>query len=194
MVQQSIASACADIVVPLSSSVTAAEIVRNFSEIRQQAFGAPVIVTHHGKDTHVLCSAALFRALTRRREALDDDAVALQLVQLAAWIDQGLILADTEGRVLHANPALLCLFPYDPARLIGRPLFEAIPELAGSIAEPYLRRAIGARETRLFEMPSPFRTDAWLQCRHAPVGDGTVLLFRDISSEIRDTNSTRISA
>lgn len=194
MVQQSIASACADIVVPLSSSVTAAEIVRNFSEIRQQAFGAPVIVTHHGKDTHVLCSAALFRALTRRREALDDDAVALQLVQLAAWIDQGLILADAEGRVLHANPALLCLFPYDPARLIGRPLFEAIPELAGSIAEPYLRRAIGARETRLFEMPSPFRTDAWLQCRHAPVGDGTVLLFRDISSEIRDTNSTRISA
>jgi PAS domain S-box-containing protein len=194
MVQQSIASACADIVVPLSSSVTAAEIVRNFSEIRQQAFGAPVIVTHHGKDTHVLCSAALFRALTRRREALDDDAVALQLVQLAAWIDQGLILTDAEGRVLHANPALLCLFPYDPARLIGRPLFEAIPELAGSIAEPYLRRAIGARETRLFEMPSPFRTDAWLQCRHAPVGDGTVLLFRDISSEIRDTNSTRISA
>lgn len=194
MVQQSTASAYPEVVAPLPSTVTAAEIVRNFSEVRQQAFGAPVIVTHHGKDTHVLCSAALFRALTRRREALDDDAVALQLVQLAAWIDQGLILIDGEARILHANPALLCLFPYDPARLIGRTLFEAIPELAGSMAEPYLRRAIGARETRLFEMPSPFRTEAWLQCRHAPVGDGTVLLFRDISAEMRGADSAKIPA
>ncbi len=194
MVQQSAASARADIATPLSGSVTAAEIVRNFSEIRQQAFGAPVVVTHHGKDTHVLCSAALFRALTRRREALDEERIALQLVQLATWIDQGLILTDADGRILHANPTLLCLFPYDPARLIGRDLFEAIPESAGSMAAPHLRRAIGARDTRLFEMPSPFRAEAWLQCRHAPVGDGTALLFRDISPEMRGCDSTKIPA
>jgi len=196
MIQRSTAFSplSADIVVPPSSTVAAAEIVRNFSEVRQQALGAPVVVTHHGKDTHVLCSAALFRTLTRRREAIGDDAVALQLVQLAAWIDQGLILIDPDARILHANPALLCLFPYDPARLIGRVLFEAIPEFAGSIAEPYLRRAIGSRETRLFEMPSPFRHDAWLQCRHAPVGDGTALLFRDIAPEMCSANSTQSGA
>ncbi|HVI97787.1 MAG TPA: PAS domain-containing protein [Sphingomonas sp.] len=174
----------ADPIAP-AGAVTAAEIVRNFSAVRQRALGGPVMVTHHGKETHVLCSATLFRALLRRRDAVGEDMVALQIVQLAAWLDQGLILIDADERVVHANPALVCLFPYDPARLAGRRLFDAIPELAGTLAESYLRRGAATRDVRLFEMPSPFRKHAWLQCRQAPVGDGTALLLRDIGPEMR---------
>ncbi|WP_170151072.1 PAS domain-containing protein [Hephaestia caeni] len=174
-----------DPVAPSSGAVTAAEIVRNFSAVRQRALGGPVMVTHHGKESHVLCSAALFRSLLRQRDAIGDGAIALQIVQLAAWIDQGLILIDADERIVHANPALVFLFPYDPARLTGRRLFDAIPELAGTLAESYLRHAAASRDVRLFEMPSPFRKDAWLQCRRAPVGDGIALLLRDIGPDMR---------
>src|SRR3546814_13088080 len=34
-------------------------------------------------------------------------------------------------------------------------------------SESYLRHAAASRDVRLFEMPSPFRKDAWLQCRQA---------------------------
>src|SRR3546814_16820527 len=77
-----------DPVAPTSGAVTAAEIARNFSAVRQRALGGPVMVTHHGKESHVLCSAALFRSLLRQRDAIGDGAIALQIVQLAAWIDQ----------------------------------------------------------------------------------------------------------
>src|SRR3546814_15175239 len=67
----------------------------------------------------------------------------------------------------------------------GRRLFDAIPELAGTLAESYLRHAAASRDVRLFEMPSPFRKDAWLQCRRPPVGDGVALLLRDIGPDMR---------
>src|SRR3546814_14314763 len=107
------------------------------------------MVTHHGKESHVLCSAALFRSLLRQRDAIGDGAIALQIVQLAAWIDQGLILIDADERIVHANPALVFLFPYAPARLTGRRLFYAIPEIAGTLAEPYLRPAHSSAERRV---------------------------------------------
>lgn len=166
-------------------SVTAAELVRNFAAIRQRASGAPVFVTNHGKQSHVLCSIEQFCALAERSGDGGGARVALDVAQLAAWIDQGLILIDAGGRILHANAALLALAPYDPSAIVGRDIFEAMPEWAGTLAEAYLRRAIGARETALFEMASPFHPGMWLQCRLAPVGDRLALLLRDVSREVR---------
>ena len=167
------------------SSVTAAELVRNFAAVRQHAIAAPMMITNHGKQSHVLCSIEQYRALAERPARHGEGRVPLDVAQLAAWIDQGLILIDAAGRVLHANAALLALAPYDPTRLIGRDIFEAMPEWAGTLAEAYLRRAIGTRETALFEMASPFHAQAWLQCRLAPVGDRLALLVRDVSREVR---------
>lgn len=170
---------------PAVPSVTAAELVRNFAAVRQHASAAPMMITNHGKQSHVLCSIEHYRALAERPARRGEGQVPLDVAQLAAWIDQGLILIDAAGRILHANAALLALAPYDPARIIGRDIFEAMPEWTGTLAEAYLRRAIGARETALFEMASPFHPQAWLQCRLAPVGDRFALLVRDISREVR---------
>lgn len=165
--------------------VTAAELVRNFAAIRHRAMSAPVVVTNHGKQSHVLCSAEQFEMLSRRSSA-GEGPVALELAQLAAWIDQGLILIDEIGRILHANAALLAIAPHHSARIVGRPVLDAMPEWCGTLAEAYLRRAIGSRETALFEMASPFVNGAWLQCRLAPVGGGFALLIRDATREIRE--------
>ena len=134
-------------------------------------------------------SCARSSALAERPGRGGDGRVPLDVAQLAAWIDQGLILIDGSGRILHANPALLALAPYDPTRLIGRDIFEAMPEWRGTLAEAYLRRAIGARETALFEMASPFQNERWLQCRIAPVGERLALLVRDVSREVRGVRS-----
>jgi PAS domain-containing protein len=130
-----------------------------------------------------LCAIDQFRTLSCRDGG--EGGIAIDLAQLAAWIDQGLILIDAAGRILHANAALLALAPCDPARIIGRDIFEAMPEWAGTLAEAYLRRAIGARATALFELASPFLAGAWLQCRIAPVGNRIALLLRDVSREVR---------
>ena len=174
---------------PAAPIVTAAELVRNFAAVRQRASSAPVVITNHGKQSHVLCSTEQFESLALRQGGAGGGAVALNLAQLAAWIDQGLILVDAIGRILHANAALLATVPYDPARIVGKPVFDAIPEWSGTLAEAYLRRAIGSRETALFEMASPFAEGAWLQCRLAPVGDGFAMLIRDVTREIRETRA-----
>src|SRR3546814_7916256 len=123
--------------------------------------------------------------MVRKRETIDEGANEIQIDKQAKWINQGLNLIEDDERIDHANPALVFLFPYEPARLTGRRLFEAIPELAGTLAESYLRHAAASRDVRLFEMPSPFRKDAWLQCRRAPVGDGVALLLRAIGPDMR---------
>jgi PAS domain-containing protein len=177
--------------IPPASNVTAAELVRNFSAIRQRSTSMPVFITNHGKPSHVLCSTDQFRALTK--PGLEDGSgVALELAQLAAWIDQGLLLIDRHGYILHSNAALLALVPHDPARLVGRIIFDAMPEFCGTLAEGYLRRMILAREIGLFEMPSPFSPHGWLQCRLAPVGDRFVLLIRDISASMREVRATGV--
>jgi PAS domain-containing protein len=168
-----------------ASRVSAAEVVRNFAAVRRRAALAPVHITSHGRDSHVLCSAEQFRALGSRRESGGDEAVRLDLVQLAAWIDQGLLLIDRSGRILHANGALLAIVRCDPERLAGAPLFETFPEFAGTLAEPYLRRAMTLNEAALFEMPSPFQAGSWLRCRLAPVGEAIAALLRDITPEVR---------
>lgn len=152
---------------PPAPSVTAAELVRNFAAVRQHASAAPMMITNHGKQSHVLCSVEQYRALAERPARRGEGQVPLDVAQLAAWIDQGLILIDAAGRILHANAALLALAPYDPARIIGHDVFEGMPEWSGTLAEAYLRRAIGTRETALFEMASPFHAGRWLQCRLA---------------------------
>jgi PAS domain-containing protein len=168
-----------------TASVTAAELVRNFAAIRQRTSGAPMMITNHGRQSHVLCTIEQYRALAERPGGESEGRVPLAVAQLAAWIDQGTILIDAGGRIVHANAALLALAPYDPTRIIGRDIFEAMPEWAGTLAEAYLRRALGARETASFEMPTPFLADRWLHCRIGPVGDRLALLLRDITREVR---------
>jgi len=173
------------VIAPASPSVTAAEAVRNFAALRQRACGAPVFITHHGRAAHVLCSAEQFRALTGR-PGTGGNAVTLDMAQLAAWIDQGLLLIDPSGRIVHANAALLAAVPHDPLRLVGHGVFDALPELVGTLAEAYLRRALASRDTALFEMASPFHDRAWLRCRLAPIGEGIALLVSDVTREVLD--------
>lgn len=168
-----------------AARVTAAELVRNFAAIRQRACRAPMVITNHGRQSHVLCSLEQYRALAEHPARESEGRVPIDVAQLAAWIDQGLLLIAGGGRILHANAALLALAPYDPAQLIGRDVFEAMPEWRGTLAEAYLRRAIGAGEIALFELASPFQPDRWLQCRIAPVGGRLAFLIRDISREVR---------
>lgn len=170
--------------------VTAAEFVRSFAAIRQRAKTAPVYITNHGKDSHVLCSAEQFRALANRRESAGDEPIALDMVQLSAWIDQGLILIDRAGHVIHINTGLLATARCDPAQVSGRHVFEAFPEFTGTLAEPYLRRAMELHEVALFEMQSPFQHESWLQCRLAPVGGNIALLIRDITQEVHQMRMT----
>jgi hypothetical protein len=96
------------------------------------------------------------------------------------------LLIDAAGRIVHANAALLAAVPHDPLRLVGHGVFDALPELVGTLAEAYLRRALTSRDTALFDMASPFHDRAWLRCRLAPVGEAIALLISDVTRDVLD--------
>lgn len=171
----------------LPDHVAAADFVRNFAAVRDRASATPIFVTHHGRDSHVLCSVEAYHRLAARQGG-GDDPIGLMTAQLAAWIDQGLILIDRAGTILHANAALVAIADCDPARLTDRNVFSAVPALAGSLAEAYLHRALRTHEAALFEMQSPFHAESWLQCRLAPIGDHLAILLRDITRDVHDVH------
>ncbi len=51
-----------------------------------------------------------------------------KLVTVLASITDGVVMTDTEGNIMLANPAVERLFNFKEAKVIGRPLIEAIPD------------------------------------------------------------------
>lgn len=166
--------------------VSAAELVRNFASVRRRANDAPILITNHGKVSHVLCTASKFRSLSAHpAPASGEGEVGLDLAQLSAWVEEAIVLIDRAGRVRHTNAALLAMARSNPAGRAGGPIFDVLPELRQSIARAYIQRALEFGEQARFDMPSPFSEAAWLRCRLAPVGNDIAILLRDITREVQ---------
>ena len=74
-------------------SVPAAELVRNFAHWREVGSREPVMVTHHGRETHVFMGLDRFRTMA----VGDDEAPAPdRTFELAARMHQGLVLCGPD--------------------------------------------------------------------------------------------------
>jgi len=168
-------------------SVSAAELVRNFAECREVAAQHSLPVTHHGRTTHVLLGIDAFNRLNgaERNGAAADPAVMIHA--LADWLEAGLILCD-EGRTIQFANRVAQGVTRAPAQgLVGSPLLDALPQLAGSLIETHLRRTEVGGEIGTADIPSPFSESCWLRIRSFPLGPWNALLFHDITEEVRQT-------
>lgn len=163
-------------------SVAAAELVRNFAHWREVGAREPVLITHHGRRTHVFMAIDRFETLAR---SASPPAVQDRFRELAGRIHQGLILCDHDLRIAFINPVALAMAKRWDRQMEGQILWEALPEFADTLTEAHIRHSLISGETSAADLPSPFRCGSWLHFETFPFADGVALLLRDITADMQ---------
>ncbi|MEO7468478.1 MAG: PAS domain-containing protein [Sphingobium limneticum] len=163
-------------------SVPAAELVRNFAHWREVGSREPVMVTHHGRETHVFMGLDRFRTMAVGH---DEAPAPDRTFELAARMHQGLVLCGPDLAITYVNGVALAMAKRWDRDLEGQSLWNAFPELAGSLTEAHIRHSLSSGEASGADIPSPFRDDVWLHVQTFPFAGGVALLLRDITADMQ---------
>jgi len=163
--------------------VTAAEFVRNFARLREEAQHHPVYISNHGRVSHVLATLADFRRVTATTES-GAAGRQVSLFGLAEWVDDAILVCNAQEEVIYANrvASAICRLDLPPGETL--PLRTALPAMYDTLIEVHFRRTQTTREPSTADLPSPFVPGAWLHMRCFPLRENTVLMVRDITFEV----------
>ncbi len=151
------------------------------------------LVTDPGLEVRVLMRNALpDHAVTPQ---IDTGLVDVQLLEGTHYRERRLRLIleelgeacaalDWEYRFTYANPAAFVLFGLGPDEVLGRPVFELFPSLAGGSPEAAIREAVELGHSAIIEF-GPEALGGWVECRIYPTGSGVSLYLRDIDARRR---------
>lgn len=169
--------------------VSAADFIRGFANWRLQSARKPVVVTHHGKDAHVLISLDDYRRLDGDGAggvASTTNLLQNSLAGLVESIRDGVILIDRGWRIAALNPAASDMVGAAAADLIGGNLASALPGLGGSLLSHRLSRLIDHRERFSGDIPGLLRPRQWLRVDLVPVPTGGAIILRDVSHTMEE--------
>lgn len=169
-----------------SPRVPAAEFIRGFANWRLAAARKPVVVTHHGKDAHVLISLDDYRRLDGSAIAAQADALLRAQAGLLESIRDAVLMIDRQRRILSANPAASDMVEVAAARLIGQDLAVAFPGIARSLLFPHILRMIDHRERFSGDIPGLLHPRQWVRVDLVPLPAGGAIILRDISEALED--------
>ncbi len=97
---------------------------------------------------------------------------------------------DGAWRFVYANRRALEFWGLAADDVIGRVVWERLPQLVGTLNETVLRRARAEQHPISFEAPSPV-TGIWVQVNVAPSLDGVSVYWRDISARVSAEQTLR---
>lgn len=169
--------------------VSAADFIRGFANWRLQSTRKPVVVTHHGKDAHVLISLDDFRRLDDKGAseiAAASNALRDSFATLVESIRDAIIVIDHQWRIAALNPAASDMLGIAAAQSIGEPLAALLPRLDGSLLAHRLNRLLDHRERFAGEIPGVVRPRQWLRVDLIPVALGGAIVLRDVSDTMDD--------
>jgi len=162
--------------------VTAADFVRHFAKYRDDARVDPVVITTHGRGTHVLCALEDYERLNQAPAAsMESDGSANLAYGLADWVEEAIVICDADLRIVFINRVAGSLMRAPGTAQIGMPLLEAFPALEGSLIEMHLRQTLSSGEPSSGDIASPFRPDAWLRLQCFDLGNLVAIKMRDIT-------------
>lgn len=167
--------------------VSAAEFIRGFASWRLHSARRPVVVTHHGKDAHVLISLDDYRRLGGARDAAGETTETRlhdSRLQLLESIRDSLILVDRQRRIVAINPAAVDMLEASAAALVDQPLAAALPAIETSLVFHHILRMIDHRERFSGDLPSLLRPGQWLHIDLIPLPIGGAIVLRDVSDAI----------
>ena len=108
--------------------------------------------------------------------------LAMELLEIEP---EGIILFDSEFRIIYANAAARRISRIEPEHFNTRTHWELYPETVGTFVEDAYRRVQSLRIPE--QLPdfyyAPF--DVWVSARVTPLGDGFAVHYRDITEEHR---------
>lgn len=163
-------------------SVAAAELVRNFAHWREVGAREPVLVTHHGRETHIFMGLERYESLAGSTAPVPG---ADRTRELANRIHQGFILCRPDLVIDHVNPVALAMTKRWDRQIEGKMLLDALPEFGGTVMEAHIRHSLSTGEESAADIPSPFRDDAWLHCETFAFAGGIAMLLRDITADMQ---------
>lgn len=165
--------------------VTAAELVRNFGVWQSRALQAPVVVTHRGRETHLLTPY--------REDTSEGDMRDLDWDGLLDEVVEAVVIVDAECRIVRANRAAGAMIAAVQANTQPTPLRDIIPGFGDGMVARYLSRTLRTGEPFAGDVRSPLGKEGWLRIKLVRFGDGAALIFRDVTDELAGfTNSEAI--
>lgn len=167
-----------------SERVSAADFVRGFANWRVHTAHSPVVVTHHGKDAHVLMSLDDYRRLGDEGKDTGDASLRDSQILLLESVRDALVLIDREHRIVALNPSASDMFDAAAAALVGQPLTAALPTIETSCVYPHIVRMVEHRERFSGELPSLLRPGQWLRVDLVPLPVGGAIILRDVTEVI----------
>lgn len=99
---------------------------------------------------------------------------------------------DGAWRIIHANRRALEFWGLAAEDVIGREVWERLPQLIGTINETVLRRVRAEHRAINFEAPSPV-TNILVQVTVAPWDDGVAVYWRDVTERAHAEQTLRAS-
>jgi PAS domain S-box-containing protein len=106
-----------------------------------------------------------------------------RLSAVLSSIDECYYTMDTQWRITHINLQAASFFGKPPDELLGRSIYEVVPELGGSAIEADLTRALRERVPVRLECRSMTRTDRWIAATCYPWTEGVSVFFRDVTRQ-----------
>jgi PAS domain S-box-containing protein len=88
---------------------------------------------------------------------------------------------DREWRFAYLNGPALSFFRMDPSTILGRVIWEVLPQTVGSIFEREYRRAVDEQRPIQFSTLSVVDPSRWLELRAYPIPEGLVVYSLDIT-------------
>ena len=120
----------------------------------------------------------------------DDSAQAVMLV--LDRITDGVYTLDREWRFTAINRAAEAYIGQPREAMLGKVLWDAFPQLAGTRVEEEYRAAVATQEPREFELLTPVH-QRWVEARVFPSVDGLSVYFIDVTTRKQAEEAVRAS-
>lgn len=166
------------------TSVTAAEIIRNFGHWQHKALEAPLAVTHHGRSRVMLISVERYEQLV----AAKPKASAQDPIELVQFIDnaaEGFLAHDAHLRVTYVNKVAENYFGRHRAQLIGQAMDGPDWNPGDDYIRSMWRQVLETGASVSYETESRLFKGRRISVRTFPYKDGIATLFLNITERER---------
>lgn len=164
-------------------AVSSAEFIRNIGHWQSEAMRQPISITHHGRERLVLAAADAFSGDASPDSTAASDLATLRAVSAAVLehMEEGYLSFDAHARIKTANAVAEAFIGAPRDALIGRTVFEALPDPMAAMLADRLTRVLRARRAETFECGA-------FDGRHAairvfPLPDGAAALLHNITEQ-----------
>ena len=127
----------------------------------------------------------------RRRLCAEVSQLAERLSTTLESITDGFFTLDGDWRFSYVNSEAGRLLQREPGSLLGRNVWEAFPEVAGTVFETEYREAVASGHAAHFEAHNRL-LDLWVEVNAYPSDEGLAVYFRDIGQRKATEGQLRI--